>query len=140
MSVYQTIKDQQLEARKAKQTARASLLTTVLGEFARRDTKEDPTDEQVFKTIQKMKGGIEQTYQLTPLPELQYELGILNNILELAPKAATADEIRAALQEHLDATPGAQIGTCMKFLKERFGSTLDGGSANGIVREMLASR
>ena len=140
MSVYQIIKAQQLEARKAKQADRASLLTTVLGEFARRDTKDDPTDEQVFKTVQKLRNSVEQTYNISATPELAAELSILDSILELAPKAASVEDVKSALQEHLADNTAANMGTCMKFLKERFGSALDGGSANGIVREMLASR
>lgn len=150
MSMFQHIKNEQLQARKNKDSATA-LFTTLLGEFQRGKTKEDPTDAQVFSTITSMKSSIDDTIASVAtgklnvddetLANMQKESAILNELLALKPPPAiTSEQVEEAVARILEASPTAAFGQIMGQLKGVFNDKFDGAVARPVVEAILAAR
>ncbi len=138
MSVFQTIKSQQLTARKNRDVITSNLLTVIIGEFQRGTSKEDPTDDQVFKALEKFAANIRDLVKLTgATDQTTQELNVLNGLIALKPKAATPEEVTAFVKAVIAELPTANMGVVMGKLKQQFGSTLDGKAANQIVKSIL---
>lgn len=138
MSVFQTIKSQQLTARKNRDVITSNLLTVIIGEFQRGTSKEDPTDDQVFKALEKFAANIRDLVKLTgATDQTTQELNVLNGLIALKPKAATPEEVTAFVKAVIAELPTANMGVVMGKLKQQFGSTLDGKAANEIVKSLL---
>lgn len=140
MSMFKTIADAQLQARKDKNAVKASLLTVILGEFARAETKEQPTDEVVFAVLAKMKKGIDQSIAASPSDVLATELQIVTELQKLNPNApADEDELINLVSAYITTleSPPNQ-GVVMKYLKAALGDRLDGKVASGIVSKLLS--
>lgn len=138
MSVFQTIKSQQLTARKNRDVITSNLLTVIIGEFQRGTSKEDPTDDQVFKALEKFAANIRDLVKLTgATDQTTQELNVLNSLIALKPKAATPEEVTAFVKAVIAELPTANMGVVMGKLKQQFGSTLDGKAANEIVKSLL---
>lgn len=138
MTVYKKIAQEQLQARKNKDTVRASLLTTVLGEFARGHTKDEPSDAQVFAALAKFEKGIKDTIALKSTPDLEIELQVVQELLALKPASVSADEVASAVAALRAENPAVNQGLVMKHLKQVFGDRLDGKTAAAQVSQILS--
>ena len=58
-------------------------------------------------------------------------------IEEFLPKQLSADALEKILSDYKTSTPGAVMGTAMKFLKEKYAGQYDGKSASEIVKRVL---
>lgn len=139
-AIFETIKARQLEARKAKDTVAAALLTTVLGEFQRVVPVVIPTEKQVFSTLEKLRGSVADTVaKVGATDKTTAELQLLDELIALKPAIAfaSADEVAAHAAAVIAENPAANMGVVMKALKEKFGTQLDGAQANQIVKSIL---
>lgn len=139
------IKDDQLQARKDRDTQKANLLTTLYSEAAmvgKNKGNRDSTDEEVIAVIKKfhkdngavldsMDGSVSDTVKFAWERERQ----ILASYL---PKQMTEDEIKAAITAYKNfADENPNMGGAMKFLKENYSGQYDGKMASSIAKEML---
>ena len=142
MSLLETIKKDQFEARKSKEALKATLLTTLFAEASMKgkNANRDTTDEETVQVIQKFLKGVNETIgylekgggdNTEALATANAEKAILEAYL---PKMASADEIRAAVAA-LKADGATNIGEIMKLLKLQFGSALDGKLASQLAKE-----
>lgn len=142
MSLYKKIKDEQIEARKAKDTVKASLLTTLLGEIQTAVTggltasQGDPSDADVTKVVKKFVKNTNETIRLKDNETSRTELAVLEQYLpqplsdfelgELVGKF-TKEGVEAGKQG------GALVGHVMKQLKEGFADRYDAAKVKGLV-------
>lgn len=138
MTMYKTIADAQLQARKDKNAVKASLLTTVLGEFARGQSKEAPTDAQVFSVLTKMQNSIQLSIDAAPSDALATEMQVVTELLALKPAAASAEEMEKSVTEFMASNENVNQGMLMKHLKATFGDRMDGKLANITVTKLLS--
>ena len=142
MSLLETIKKDQFEARKNKEALKASLLTTLFAEASMKgkNANRETTDEETVQVIQKFLKGVNETIgylekgggdNTEALATANAEKAILEAYL---PKMASTDEIRAAVAA-LKADGATNIGEIMKLLKLQFGSALDGKLASQLAKE-----
>lgn len=132
----------QLAARRAKNTTNTALLTALIGEAAmvgKNAGNRESTDEEVTATIRKFLKNAEETRgRLVAASKdtavIQQEIQILESYL---PQQMTDDHLRAAIQQIIDATPGANMGVIMKALKERHAGLYDGRRANELIKILL---
>lgn len=149
--LLQTILADSLTARRARDTPRATLLTTLYSECAmvgKNDGNRDTTDEEVIKVIRKFVKGIDESLAVTGAREddaskaaadvLRMEKTVLDGYL---PKTASEADVEAVVRETVaglaDKSPKA-MGAVMKVLKDRFGATLDGQMASAVTKRVLA--
>jgi uncharacterized protein YqeY len=152
MSLLQTIKTAQLQARKERLTTTAGLLTTLVGEataVGKNNGNRETTDAEVVAVIKKFVNNITETIAvLEAQPEstarndaigkAKTELYVLNFYL---PKQLSEDELRAAVDAVIASSGASSIkdmGRVMQSLKDAHGGTYDGGAASKIVRERLS--
>lgn len=138
MTMYTTIAAAQLQARKDKNAVKASLLTTVLGEFSRGQSKEAPTDAQVFSVLTKMQNSIELSIKAASSDALLEELAVVTELLALKPAAASAEEMEKSIVEFMAVNENVNQGMLMKHLKATFGDRMDGKLANITVTKLLS--
>ena len=143
MSLLEQIKKDQFEARKNKESLKATLLTTLFSEAAMKgkNAGRETTDEETVQVIQKFLKGINETIEYVTkvnnseaLATVTAEKAILEAYL---PKMASADELEQAVGG-LVASGLNNMGAIMKALKEKFGSSLDGKLASKVVSAALA--
>jgi uncharacterized protein YqeY len=58
-------------------------------------------------------------------------------IEEFLPKQLSADALEKILSDYKTSTPGAVMGTAMKFLKEKYAGQYDGKSASEIAKKVF---
>lgn len=144
MSILETLKRDSLAARKAAETVRATLLTTLIAEaemVGKNAGNRASTDDEVLRTVRKfLKNNqealavIKDEQRRAPLLE---ESTILNSYL---PQMADEAEVKAFIATTVAALPdreARQMGAVMAALKTRFGSAFDARQANAWVREAL---
>ena len=145
-----TLKADQLTARKQKNEVATSLLTTLYSEavnFGKNKANRPSTDDEVVSVIKKFiksanenKDIYTKSNNVDRIQIIEQELAILNSYL---PQGVTPEEVKAAILEiitqlNLEKNPSS-MGKIMKELKVRFGSTLDGAVASAIIKEILAT-
>lgn len=156
--LIEKIKADQVEARKARNTVEATLLTTLLGEanmVAKNAQRETPTDEEVQAVVKKFLKGIAETQTfihksveaqeahnhaylsadiLNRLSVVQAEQKILEVYL---PQQLSESEliqiVSAAISE---GTPG-NMGALMGFLKANHAGKYDGKLASAAIKLAL---
>jgi len=122
MSLIEKIKAEQLEARKSRDSVRASLLTTLLGEVglvAKNAGHANATDEEVVAMVKKFIKNNESIPESARHAVHDAELAILNSYL---PQQLTADQI----QQFFAFMQPANKGAAMKLLKEHHAGQYDG--------------
>lgn len=141
MSLMEILRADQLIARKNKQTNRAALLTTLIGEAAmigKNAGNRESTDEEVISTIQKFLKNVGENVKIACAKndlewcdKLDEEHLILSAYL---PKQLTEEEIRSIL-----AGRDKNKGVLMKFFKENYAGRYDGRLVASIVDEYIKS-
>lgn len=132
MSLIAQVREDQLTARKNRNTLRAALLTTLLGEVglvAKNAGRTDATDEEVIATIKKFIKNNETITGVARVPSHDLERDILNGYL---PKQLTRGEMNMIFLEHGPDTKGAW----MKILKDNYAGRYDGKVAAEIFDAM----
>lgn len=132
--LIEQIKEQQLAARKAKNTERASLLTTLYSEASIvgfNDGKRLSTDEEVQKTIQKFIKNIDECIAKCPDKKDQYEKerAILEEFL---PTQITGKELEALLMEVISQV-GDKKADVMKYLKQHYQGQYNGKEVSQLL-------
>lgn len=134
------IKTMQLEARKAKQTDKATLLTTLYAEamtVGKNKANRDSTDQEVQEVVQKFlknNRDFQKVANESKKIELQKEESIL---LQFMPKMLTEDEIIALIEAARATTPN--LGMIMKYFKDEYAGRYDGAVLSKLVKEALQS-
>jgi len=139
-----TLKEALKSAMKAQDRLRMetirALLTEIQYEEMNRSVSEIPASDcsvvlqREVKKRQEAIGFEEQAGRADAKAKLTAEIAIIE---EFMPKQMTAAELEAALVEYKTSTPGAVMGTAMKFLKERFAGQYDGKSASEIAKKVF---
>lgn len=139
--LMQQLKADQLQARKDRNTVKATLLTTLIGEAAnigKNDGNRETTDQEVVQIVKKFIKGMDETLMVLyerkahdTAEGVEMEKKILNEYL---PRQMTGQQIMDALK-----ASGLQLnkGICMKYLKENFAGQYDGKLASQIIDELL---
>lgn len=128
MSLIEKIRAEQLEARKSRDTIRAALLTTLLGEVglvAKNAGRTDATDEEVIATVKKFIKNNESIGEGIRHVTHDAELHILDGYL---PQQLSREEL-VALRVAMD---HPNKGDWMKFLKENYAGRYDGKLASEV--------
>lgn len=157
-SLYERIRDDQITARKNKDTTRAKLLTTLLGEAGSSGNQSAPSDKKVESAIKKLIKGLEEILEVKrkhnvkvidagepdkakDITQEEQELIILQSYLPEPPKQLTEDELAGVIFDiitELDIDDKKSMGRVMKTLKERHPGQYDGSVASEIVKQRLS--
>lgn len=149
MSLLQTIRSNQLEARKQKLEVDASVLTTLLGEVmavGKNDGNREPNDDDIIRTVRKFLKGVSDTLAVLAkvsaadprIAVLEREQVILTSFL---PAQVGDDQLKAAINALVAELPvktPKQMGVVMAALKVKFGSTFDAKRASSLIAGELA--
>jgi uncharacterized protein YqeY len=147
VKLLEQIKEDLIKSMKAKDGNRVSVLRLLLSDINRRekDSKEDLTEEDVMALLQtaaKRRKESADAFREGEREDLaskeESELVILEEYL---PEQMSADDIRAAVREVIEAT-GAQspadMGKVMGQVMPKVKGKADGKLVNEVVRELLA--
>ena len=140
-----TIKTQQLQARKSRDTALAQLLTTFYSEAAmigKNDGDRTTTDKEVHAVAKKFIKNAKEVYNNLPdtdnrALEAVYEIDILGGYL---PPQLSPPDLLAAIAKIVDdknASTMKDMGVVMKELKAAFDGQYDGKEASAIIKGLL---
>jgi len=140
-----TIKDQQLQARKDRDAPLAQLLTTFYSEAAmigKNDGDRATTDKEVQAVAKKFIKNANEVYMNLPdtdnrALEAIFEIEILNAYL---PQQMTDEELQTAIEAIIqakDLSTMKDMGTVMKELKTGFDGQYDGKTASQFIKELL---
>jgi uncharacterized protein YqeY len=148
MSLLDEIKAAQLIARKAKDTVKSSVLTTLIGEvttIGKNAGNRLPTDDEVIAVVRKFISNITDTLSKlsSDIPEqtklnLMAEKAILEMLLppQLSVEQITNEVHSIVATIPVDITP-RHIGQVLKVLKDKYGSAIDMGVASAIVKKVI---
>jgi uncharacterized protein YqeY len=136
MSLFQTIKAKHLDARKSRNAALSSLLSTLLGEAAmpgKNDGNRESLDEEVQAVIRKFIKNIESLPVEAKTAESAYEHQVLCDFL---PKQLTEAELRIIVGVYVT-LGAANMGAVMKQLKAEHEGTYNGALASKLIKELM---
>lgn len=143
MTLLQTIKQQVIEAMKAKDTLTRDLLRVLQGDIEMHHTRtgEHMTEDQAHKVVRKLIKSNQETLAAKPGDEAAAKLDKEISILEaLLPKTLGVDEIVAALGPVHDdikaaGNDGQATGVAMKHLKPQ-GLAIEGKDVSAAVKQI----
>lgn len=141
MSLYIKLKADALQARKQRNTATATSLTTLIGEletFAKNAGRE-PTDADVVSLVQKTLKNVDEVLRLASQESSSYLTAVDERVLfeKYLPRQLSSDELRSLINSYAEA--GAKsVGDVMKLLKTHHGGQYDGALASTIIKERFA--
>jgi len=130
-----------LEARKARDTVKAGVLTTAIAQIkaiAIDDGHRAVTEADVMKIVKQFLKGVEENLALaaqgkmdsTRADAFKAEKDIL---LSYLPQQMSADDIKAAINK----SGAANMGEAMKYLKTNHDGSYDGKLASQVAKEVL---
>jgi uncharacterized protein YqeY len=138
------IKKDQVEARKNKDSVKANLLTTLIGEaemVGKNNGNRAPSDAEVQVVVKKFIKGIDEILTLTFDKDIQNfltELEILKSYLpEQLSQEQLAFEISKIIGSLTVANPSQAIGVVMKELNAKFSGKFDSKQASILIKENL---
>lgn len=136
-TLFEQIKKDQLEARKAKNAIASALLTTLIGESAKlgKDKQNsDPTDQQVIATVKKFCDNIDVLLEHSPGNfQAIAEKSIL---VRYMPKQLTQSEIRNIFtQQNFDFSDKKIVGVVMSFFKSNYEGQYDAKLVSSLIKE-----
>jgi len=141
MSVLTKIKSEQLKARKAKESNKSSLLTTLLGEIEtlQKNKNKELSDNDIFAVIEKfVKNNTQTIAQIGESHAMYDSIGLENRILEdFLPKKLTESELKSVIQSVIDDNENVNMGTIMGFLKNNYANLYDGKTASQLTKTMI---
>ena len=135
--LFERIKQDQLSARKNRDSATTTSLSTLIGELQRGGGK-DFDDAQVIGLIKKNVENMRENLRLDPESpnngDIQRELDLFEAYL---PRQMSEDELREAIRLMI-ADGASSIRELMPALQSRYKGQYDGRLASGLVKEELA--
>lgn len=133
--LVQRIKLEQLEARKNKDSVKASLLTTLLGEYEvlSKNSLSMSAEETMMMLIKKFLKNISITMESRSNEELVLEKEILESFL---PAQLTREKLEMIVGSYMSAGHNDKP-SLMKQLKADYAGAYDGRMANEVITEML---
>lgn len=140
--MLQQLKNDQLQARKNKESVKAKLLTILISDavmIGKNDGNREPTESEIIALIKKYIKNAEETLTYSDNVDTVQELAILESYL---PHQLSDDEIWDIVREvskELNLTEIKQMGLIMKHLKEDYDGQFDGAVASRIAKEHLSS-
>lgn len=145
MSLLQTIRDHQLQARKDRAVVKSTLLTTLIGEAAsigKSDGNRPTTDQEVIACIQKFIRNNQDTLKAPALPVANYvQLVAENEILtSFLPKQLTELELKGIIADIVHsqgATSMKDMKTVMAALSASHSGSYANQAASDIIRKLL---
>lgn len=143
--LLESLRTASLEARRAKDTDRASLLVTLYAEAARvgKDAgNRESTDDEVLKVVRKFLKGVDESLAVLTVDAARARALAEKAILEgFLPRAVTGAELEGVIQSivaTLSERSARQMGVVMKSLKEQLAGAYDGNEASALVKKALA--
>ena len=139
MTLMNQIKNDQIQARKNRETDKASLLTTLIGEASMigKNANRETTDDEVMAVVRKFIKNANEFISLSKdeakVATLQTEVATLSVYL---PQQMTESELADALRE---SGVASNKGLMMKFLKEHFAGKYDGPTAAKVVDSVISN-
>lgn len=148
-TLIQKIKDSQLIARKARDTVKATLLTTLIGEaemVGKSDGNRASTDVEVLQVVRKFEKNMrenEKIYQERNMPIQLWNIGIeLDIIKEFLPQKISDGSVENDINSLLSAFGLAKdmksMGAIGKELRQTYGDKYDGQQVSNIFKRMIA--
>lgn len=134
--LVQRVRLEQLEARKNKDTLKASLLTTLIGEYESqmKSSVENHSEEGTMTaTIKKFVKNIEQTLAVREVADLIKEKEIL---LSFLPQQLTEGQLELIIQSYINEGDDS-VPLVMKRLKAEYNGMFDGKLASEVTKRML---
>jgi uncharacterized protein YqeY len=139
--LFERLQKESLEARKARDTVRAGVLTTAISQvkaLAIDDGHRAPNDADVLKVVRQFLKACEENLALAAQGKMdaaraeQYRIE-KDVLLSFLPQQMSADELKAAV-----AKSGAKnIGEAMKYLKANHDGQYDGKLASQVAKEVI---
>lgn len=138
MTILEKIKADSLQARKLRDSTRASLLTTLLSEAQAvgKNAGRETTDEETIQVIKKFVKNAEQTsrdalasIQTNKMDVIQRASDEVKILSEYLPKQLTEDEIKViihGLKNPTDQIMGADMKSIMSYFKNMYPGQYDG--------------
>lgn len=138
MNLLAEIKFDQTQARKARDSARVAILTTLLAEASTpglNDGKRESTNEEVAAVLKKFVKNLNEVIAAAgESPERMAEKSIYESYL---PSQISNDELGVMIDGILASNADANMGTVMKELKAS-GANYDGKAASQIAKVKLS--
>lgn len=146
MSLVKRIREEQLDARKARLSDKASILTVLLGEAERigKDKgNRDTTDDEVILVVRRLlKTGneLKELFKDNPvaLAKNVSEIELLESFLPAQLSDSDIIEAAKEIVEEVGATTMKQMGQVMGLLRGKFGNSLNMATASKAVKELLS--
>ena len=152
MTLIEKVKADQIYARKAHDSVKASLLTTLLGEataIGKNDGNREVTDAEVVALVKKFMKGVDEfiialsknldtsgtsiSDEMVKFDNLRIERAILEDYL---PMQMSAEDVEAALKVAIGDV-GANMGKVMNFMKVNYEGRYDGKMVSTILKTLL---
>lgn len=147
MTLLNQIKTDSLNARKAKDGIKATLLTTLYSEAAnvgKNDGNRETSDAEVVAVVKKFLKGVNET-----LDALKYssndqvktaciEKEILESYMPVQLTELDLQKIVGTMAQALPERSPKQMGVLMKQLKEQYEGRYDGALASKVIKAVLA--
>jgi len=146
MTLLEKIKQDNIAARKAKNTVKSALLTTLVSEISnigKNDGNRETTEPESIAVVKKFIKGVDETLKALEFSSdgrvlvAQLEKEILESYL---PTQLSEIELTAVVDQIIstlaDRSP-KQMGVVMKRLKEMHDGRYDGKIASGIIKSRL---
>lgn len=135
--LLERIKVDQLTARKAADSVKATLLTTLLGE-ASPSGKDTVTDDQIEAVVKKFAKNIKETLPFVSSVDkrnvLNQELEILQDYL---PEQITGAELENLIDELIKSLNCSNMGQVMQNMNKSYKGKFDGKEASTIAKSLL---
>jgi uncharacterized protein YqeY len=141
MTLFETIKADQLAARKAHMNERAALLTTLIGEasmIGKNNGNRETTDAEVIKVVESFVKNLNANLQIFTKGSVHHsntanEKEILEKYL---PQKYTEDELTLIIAGYV-LTFGCDMGKIMTGLKKDHVGNYDGALASKLVKKAI---
>lgn len=139
--LFERLQKESLEARKARDTVRAGLLTTAISQvkaLAIDDGHRAPNDADVLKVVRQFLKSCEENLALAAQGKMdaaraeQFKIE-KDVLLSYLPQQMSADELKAAITK----SGATNIGEVMKYLKANHDGQYDGKLASQIAKEVI---
>lgn len=127
------LKAMRLQARKNSNTVRYSILTLLVGEYETRLKGPDAKDASVEAIARKLIKSNTETLAVRDDKKLRAENAILEEFL---PKQLTETQLTAIINK-LAANDGANIGSIMKVLNQKYAGQFDRSLAAKLVKSVI---
>ena len=136
MQLFERVKQDRMTARKTKNEAATSVLTTLVGELESQAKRvgSEITDEMVIQTCKKFILNNTETLKLTITTEVNEKLSVENNALKVyLPQQLTEQDLRVIVTA-LNTTKLSEI---MQHLKANYNGQYDGKVASAVAKEFV---